>query len=315
MSSESAHAGETDDRGKPFALAAVDEIPPWKQWTLRQTLQTLVPLVFLAVPLTIGPRSFGFGPYGAAVVVFAATLVWTYWRGPTRPKWVKGLRCDSAWRLAHGKCARCDYPIANLAAAEDGCVVCPECGHAWQSQRFTMVGSDIDARDPLRALPDDSLGGLTLADDRNVELLRPLTWPPPWASAREAGSGGVHGDVVDEDEASRRAILPRIERVLAFEDRKRRIILMCAMVLPVPLVTAFAVLVVATQDRSDAAIVGLIVGLGVTAAAVSNLRRNRPIKFSILVFKLCPNCGARLDGAPQFDECIACGKCGRAWWV
>lgn len=315
MSSESAHAGETDDRGKPFALAAVDERPPWKRWTLRQSLTELLFFVSLCVPLTMTHLLWGSVLYRVAIFGVAAWFVWAYWRGPTRPKWVRGLRCDSAWRLAHGKCARCDYPIANLAAAEDGCVVCPECGHAWHSQRFTMVGSDIDARDRLRALPDDSLGGLTLADDRNVELLRPLTWPPPWASAREAGSGGVHGGVVDEDEASRRAIMPRIERVLAFEDRKRRIILMCAMVLPVPLVTAFAVLVVATQDRSDAAIVGLIVGLGVTAAAVSNLRRNRPIKFSILVFKLCPNCGARLDGAPQFDECIACGKCGRAWWV
>jgi len=31
-----------------------------------------------------------------------------------------------------GACASCDYPLAGVPEAEDGCTVCPECGAAWR---------------------------------------------------------------------------------------------------------------------------------------------------------------------------------------
>ncbi|MCL4742688.1 MAG: hypothetical protein KJZ54_10850 [Phycisphaerales bacterium] len=31
-----------------------------------------------------------------------------------------------------GACASCDYPLAGVPEAPDGCVVCPECGAAWR---------------------------------------------------------------------------------------------------------------------------------------------------------------------------------------
>ncbi len=34
--------------------------------------------------------------------------------------------------LAEQLCPSCAYPLAGMPAAEDGCVVCPECGAAWK---------------------------------------------------------------------------------------------------------------------------------------------------------------------------------------
>ncbi len=31
-----------------------------------------------------------------------------------------------------GACASCDYPLAGVPEAADGCTVCPECGAAWR---------------------------------------------------------------------------------------------------------------------------------------------------------------------------------------
>lgn len=44
--------------------------------------------------------------------------------------------------LREGRCAGCAYVLQGIAPAEDGCVVCPECGAAWSRSR---IGSVPDA--------------------------------------------------------------------------------------------------------------------------------------------------------------------------
>jgi hypothetical protein len=40
------------------------------------------------------------------------------------------LTARAITRLGH--CASCGYSLANLAPADDGCTLCPECGSAWR---------------------------------------------------------------------------------------------------------------------------------------------------------------------------------------
>lgn len=35
-------------------------------------------------------------------------------------------------RVRAGRCGACDYPLDGLAAADDGCCICPECGSGWR---------------------------------------------------------------------------------------------------------------------------------------------------------------------------------------
>ncbi|MFZ4574730.1 MAG: hypothetical protein ACOYN0_10055, partial [Phycisphaerales bacterium] len=239
-------------------------------------------------------------------------------RGPRKQgkKWQKGLHGEDAWRVAHGVCPQCEYKIGDLPATEDGCVVCPECGLAWHRHRFTLLGSDIDSRGPLLSQPGETFGDQTRADDRNVRLLRPVKWPAEWA--RGAGTGGRRGSEISSSPAENGpegASVAGIERVLAFEDRKQRFVLTCAIVLPPPLVAAFAAVVVDARDRYEAVMLGLVAGVITAVSLAWHMRRSRPVKNAILVFKLCPNCGGKLSGEPQFDGCTACAGCGRAWKV
>jgi len=38
--------------------------------------------------------------------------------------------------LGHGRCAGCGYELRDLPIEGDGCIVCPECNAAWQSDRI-----------------------------------------------------------------------------------------------------------------------------------------------------------------------------------
>lgn len=43
--------------------------------------------------------------------------------------------------LRRGKCASCNYPLAGLDSAPDGCTVCPECGAAWKLNARLQEGN------------------------------------------------------------------------------------------------------------------------------------------------------------------------------
>jgi hypothetical protein len=64
-----------------------------------------------------------------AVIVTALGVLWALSR--------RGLRAGSPEvvreaMLAEKRCPSCAYSLAGMVAAEDSCVVCPECGGAWR---------------------------------------------------------------------------------------------------------------------------------------------------------------------------------------
>jgi hypothetical protein len=66
------------------------------------------------------------------VVLFlflAAMQVWNAWLTLAR---ADGGMLAAKSRMSRGVCPSCSYPIATLPPAEDGCIVCPECGGAWR---------------------------------------------------------------------------------------------------------------------------------------------------------------------------------------
>jgi hypothetical protein len=56
----------------------------------------------------------------------------------------------AATAVAEGLCGSCGYRLNALATAEDGCVMCPECGSAWFACRITRpCSAETPRADPL----------------------------------------------------------------------------------------------------------------------------------------------------------------------
>jgi hypothetical protein len=105
-------------------------IPEPLRRTLRRSTWTSVffgaLLVWMAVNQLSGGRRWVFWATSVAAVAHVSSLVLgrRNWAGHTWVSMVESM-------LSHKRCAQCAYPIGDIAAAEDGRVVCPECGAAW----------------------------------------------------------------------------------------------------------------------------------------------------------------------------------------
>ena len=87
-------------------------------------------LLWLVWPV-LGPC----GLIGGFVLLAPAAGMLTWWLtlGSVRRRRFRRL---ADVYLGSGRCASCAYALAGLAAEEDGCVVCPECGAAWRADRL-----------------------------------------------------------------------------------------------------------------------------------------------------------------------------------
>jgi hypothetical protein len=73
-----------------------------------------------------GGRSWYYWP----TLVAGLALVVSFIFGRRNWVWHNWLNMVAAM-LSHKRCAQCAYPIGDARAADDGRVVCPECGAAW----------------------------------------------------------------------------------------------------------------------------------------------------------------------------------------
>lgn len=213
----------------------------------------------------------------------------------------------AGWLVFQGHCPACGYLISDLTPLEDGCVVCPECGGAWHSERWTAASRADERR--KEAVAVDLLAGAASdrRDDRGVPLPWSLSTPPRWLDRR------------DLSPALRRDIEQRLRAAF----RRWGVALIAASVLVFGVSSAlFAAGVVDWRQWAGLALgfvaLGTVCGtvlvlcafvVIVASPSAASLRREW------LRWGVCPNCGCAFapDAKPQFDGCTACRECGRAW--
>jgi hypothetical protein len=115
---------------------------------LAWMLLSLVTLVLQHVGL--GVRVAGPGWVGVGTVVMI--LLSAYGMPGSRERRVRD-RCEAM--LQQSRCGACGYDLAKLVPAEDGCVVCAECGAAWKPLAWWQVvgGRSATSSSPTLPLP------------------------------------------------------------------------------------------------------------------------------------------------------------------
>ncbi len=206
----------------------------------------------------------------------------------------------AAYLAAHRLCGACGYDLHTVAPEADGCVVCPECGGAWHSDRFVMEDEDPRQSSTLAALAarGHSIGGPNSHDDRGVPMRQAWRWYPHWMIDGPAST-------VELESATRR-LMQRFH----------------ARVLPIAALLWAGVLatIILTADEPDtfAIVASTVVTFLITAIvcfALSRIRRDRVSLREVRRMGLCPNCGHALptDAPPTFDGCTVCTHCKLAW--
>ncbi len=311
-----------DDAGKPLPLIPLhlrtealrdDDPNPGRAW--RTNAAWWIALVMSAALLVyLGPALLV--RFGQNVVLVSATtsvafmillrtviplMVRRRQRGGMRPL----LPASATWLAAHGRCGACGYRLPDMAPDAAGLRICPECGAAWHHHRCTLMNDST----PMR--PESDSGAPAATDDRGVWLQSKPVFPPIW----------IYLPTTPQSVVSR--VLSR-GRVVAAAQRTRRLWLGVPIVFVFWIAGTAALLAIlrafGENWRSVAlpwsAITGIISLLLVYLLCQPHIGP-RELRRLVLAEHVCLGCGSELPvddaSARQFDGCLACTSCGRAW--
>jgi hypothetical protein len=94
-----------------------------------------VPILLVAV-LLVALGGIAEGRWIMLLVLAGVLLLFEVLILLMRPRWLRSMGALVARMCADAAiCAGCGYTLHELRPAEDGCVVCPECGAAWRLVR------------------------------------------------------------------------------------------------------------------------------------------------------------------------------------
>ncbi|XVJ58278.1 MAG: hypothetical protein HEQ23_02320 [Tepidisphaera sp.] len=312
-----------DDRGVVLATVEPehrreglwqDRKKPWRSWSSWRFL-SVVPVLGLGVyvmwsrgwspqPIPWLVVAFGVGSFGPRVST----------RGSVRRLCSNAKRLawgPIAWLSAYRHCGACGYSLAEVEAGEDGCATCPECGAAWHRDRWTMAGQDPRENSELVGLLGGARWGRQseanafVLDDRGVPFKAPGGAYPKWVSARET------------DGLARE----RVRRGLNAAGNRWLVVAACVWV---PVWAGLVGLIVWQSQplpREWWSQVFLLTALfGLLGLLMLYLVRRFSISDSVirkvsLGEGRCPCCGGAMNGDAEFDGCVACRRCSRAWRV
>ncbi|MFM9959114.1 MAG: hypothetical protein ACKVZJ_13705 [Phycisphaerales bacterium] len=168
--------------GDPAFAAVVERVARLKVSSMRMGWIVVAGTVGMVVVQTIPVRLFAtpISPYllgAVAGLIFPLFFMLALRRAEKRqgPETARIM-------LADGLCPCCAYGLADLPHEHDACVVCPECGGAWRSDRIIRAARYRDhprVRPAARAYASawyDGIGGpLRITDDSGTP--RPLASP------------------------------------------------------------------------------------------------------------------------------------------
>lgn len=217
--------------------------------------------------------------------------------------------------VAEGYCGACGYDLESVPQADDGCLVCPECGAAWLAQRVTV--------------PHWRHGPIAAA----VERPRPgfAAFIGLVASARKRIASDDRGRFTTVLDTRLRVALP--DRVAAMPDDARR-----ALVADLRSIAAIWRWLFGLLLALVCMAVGLMladslgpgwgrflalaggIGLGATVGGLMVISdacaTPRPTAEVIVRHGWCATCVRSLsDLTPAEDGCVACPDCGASWRV
>jgi hypothetical protein len=295
-------AGFVDDRGLAFNPAPsellVEHMRPRRAIVaLAMRVVGLMALGWLVFSFARSPKLPTVGHLVAVVVVLAfPLLVARLANGGARRR----LPSVMAHLAAHCHCGNCGYDLRKLEREGDSCVVCPECGAAWHSDRFVLADQEPKDSETLQKLLSRGGAGESESecDDRGLMLDGPVKWPPRW----------IDSATTPPDAAAR----------LSTEMQRRRRRWLSIAVPGALVVWAGAVYGLSLINREPLGLIIVVTGLiGLTGLyAITRVYVDRAmLRVPVDDLGLCNNCGRPLPegSSPAFDGCTVCSKCGRAW--
>ncbi len=226
----------------------------------------------------------------------------------------------AATAVAEGICGGCCYSLRDLPVEPDGCVVCPECGAAWQARRITRPHWATDASLGSRA--EGGRGGTGVN-----WLVRFITLTPPPQQLLAPDDRGRFVSVVD----SRLLLVPEVRRrelgsarVGAARRMLRRIRRVPRVLLALPELTIAALCLYSASsfvngpDRGLTLVMliptSIFLLLGVGLLFSHAFYSPRQAARAMVGLSLCPSCARPLDGLPiDADGCAVCPECGGSW--
>jgi Zn-finger nucleic acid-binding protein len=287
-------ASRLDQLGAKFNLSAA---------SLVIFFFTIVALVVLAASGTV---TSGFG----MSVIVATGLVLTSVVSP-HPHAQRALQGRTRALLEGGICPCCGYSLALLPPESDGCLVCPECGSAWRSERihgnlqYAQRPSEPPAflhiaatlwRDGTAAYPG------VISDDAGVD--QPLV--SPRLSREIDAASGEH----------RQRIVAAAKRMSA----AGAVVRWCLAGLMLAFGTAPQFSASSSLSAPNASRVAVLFFIFFAAMAISVLRSSagitgKRVRAEMLFEGLCPSCATDLRSAvpAEVTGLISCPRCTATW--
>ena len=218
--------------------------------------------------------------------------------------------------VAEGLCGGCSYSLRDLPEEPDGCIVCPECGAAWQARRITRP--HWLAPGAARSRAEGGRAGINW-------FYRFITLTPPPSQLIAPDDRGRFVSIVDSrlwlaDRARREELGPMLRRDLRSElravGRAPRVLVallpgLGAVFFGMGLLGSAPNAVVSTVMAGGLLLFGsLIVGVLFSHAFYSTRRAARVL----VAASRCPSCLYPLQGLPlDADGCVVCPECGSSW--
>lgn len=222
---------------------------------------------------------------------------------PMLPMWTAAL-------AAHRRCGGCGYSLREVEPGEGGFARCPECGSSWHKDRWTMQDRDatqsallIEAYSRSQRHDTGLKTGFT-SDDRGVPL--------------------VQREFTLESWLKNQGLFISVARSIRARDRLAglRNMRIAMMVVPIGGVAGVVLTYVLAggQAPDPGTVTSVVVFICIICPFVvywayrTGLSGHR-LRALILSHGACPCCGVSFPpGKPvQFDGCIVCNSCGRAW--
>lgn len=209
--------------------------------------------------------------------------------------------------LEWGLCGGCGYDLQPIPVAADHCVVCPECGCAWNRERLTRRAPGIS--------PEDAANGAIAQYEQLPKLVG--WWEQPHADDRGQPARIADETVLGSSPMFGGGRARGILRRGTAHTTRMRVLLGTAVFTMGVLVLAGCAASSRAFRRSDEAIyvgfVGVVISLaGIGVACVSTPRAKW--RRLLLSEGLCPSCGSVVVGLPtEFDGCVRCLHCQSHW--
>ena len=131
--------------------------------------------IVLGCVITISIYAMGInyaGFSGDHFIIWMFAIIWVAFYLSQRFKRSETRTITAMTLVAEGVCGECGFLLDGLSPEHDGCLVCPECGHAWYALRVTRPyrepSDDIDK--PKRDPRPDVRAGARLRDPRRWGL-------------------------------------------------------------------------------------------------------------------------------------------------